>query len=103
MKTSHTLIHNAAEGRYEFDLGGGARACIEYEEHPEGLVLTHTIVPPQFEGQGIAAELTAATLDAICARGLRIIPQCSYIVRYIERHPEWQTLVAEAAAGAERQ
>lgn len=99
MKTSRTLIDNAAAMRYEFDLGDGARAFIEYEPHPEGLALTHTIVPPQFEGQGIAAELTAATLEAIRSRGLRIVPQCSYIVRYIQRHPEWQELVADNGRG----
>lgn len=99
METTHTLIHNADARRYEFDLGGGARAFIEYEPCPEGLALTHTIVPPQFEGRGIAAELTAAVLGAIRTRGLRIVPQCSYVVRYIERHPEWQELVAGSGRG----
>lgn len=94
MEKRHTLIHNAAEHRYEFRLDDSARAWIEYEPRPEGLALTHTIVPPRFEGQGIAAGLTAAVLRTLRDEGVRIIPLCSYVVRYIERHPEWQEMAA---------
>ncbi|HIW64672.1 MAG TPA: N-acetyltransferase [Candidatus Alistipes intestinipullorum] len=93
MEKRYSLIHNAAQHRYEFRLDGGI-AYVEYE--PDGGIyrLTHTIVPPRFEGQGIAAELVAATLEEFRRRDEMIVPQCSYIVRYIERHPEWQALVA---------
>lgn len=92
MEKRYPLIHNAAERRYEFRLDGGV-AYVEYE--PEGGVyrLTHTIVPKGFEGQGIAAGLVEATLEEFRRRDEMVIPQCSYIIRYIERHPEWQEIV----------
>lgn len=93
----HTpLIHNTALHRYEFQLDGGV-AYVEYEPSAtEGVWrLTHTVVPPQFEGQGIARKLVEATLGDFRERGERIIPECTYIVRYLQRHPKWQSLLPE--------
>lgn len=96
MEKRYSLIHNTARRRYEFHLGGEV-AYVEYEPTATRGVwlLTHTIVPAQFEGQGIAGELVEATLEAFRKRGERIIPECLYIVRYLQRHPEWQTLLPE--------
>lgn len=95
MDKHYQLIHNTAMSRYEFDLGNGARALIDYEATPQGYRLTHTEVPAAFEGQGIARQLVEATLEEFRRRGDRIIPECSYIALYIRRHPEWQPLVAD--------
>ena len=95
MEKRYQLIHNPSRSRYEFDLGGGAHAFIDYEPTSRGFRLTHTEVPPAFEGQGIARELVEATLEEFRRRGERIIPECSYIVHFIRRNPEWQPLLAE--------
>lgn len=95
MEKRYQLIHNAAQNRYEFRLDGGI-AYVEYEPAGNGIYrLTHTIVPPEFEGQGIGRELVESTLEALREQGVRIIPQCTFIVRYIQRHPEWESLLAE--------
>lgn len=95
MEKRYQLIHDAARNRYEFHLNGGI-AYVEYEPVGEGIYrLTHTIVPPAFEGQGIGRELVESTLEALREQGVRIIPQCSFIVRYVQRHPEWESLLAE--------
>lgn len=90
----YTLRHDPARQRYSFDLGDGEQAVIDYLRRGDTLHLLHTGVPSRFEGQGIAAELTEAVLAEIRAQELRIVPECSYIARYIERHPEWRQLVA---------
>ena len=90
----YTLRHDPARQRFSFDLGDGKQAVIDYLRRGDTLHLLHTGVPSRFEGQGIAAELTEAVLAEIRAQGLRIVPECSYIARYIERHPEWRQLVA---------
>lgn len=96
MEKRYSLIHNTARRRYEFHLDGGV-AYVEYEPSAtEGVwLLTHTIVPSAFEGQGIARELVEATLEAFRERGERIIPDCSYIIRYLQRNPAWQSLLPE--------
>lgn len=57
-------------------------------------VLDHTFVPPALNGQGLAAILTEAALSLAKNDQVRIVPQCSYVARWIERHPTWQDLVA---------
>ncbi len=57
-------------------------------------VLDHTFVPPALNGQGLAAILTEAALTLAQKDQVRIVPQCSYVARWIERHPAWHDLVA---------
>jgi predicted GNAT family acetyltransferase len=56
--------------------------------------LDHTFVPPVLNGQGLAAILTEAALRLAQKERVKIVPQCSYVARWIERHPAWQDLVA---------
>ena len=51
MERKHTLVDNAAEKRYELDLGDGM-ALAEYVLGHGLIVLTHTEVPPKYEGRG---------------------------------------------------
>lgn len=95
MEKHYTLIHDTVNNRYAFDLGNGARAFIDYVPSPQGYRLTHTEVPPAFEGQGIARQLVEATLGEFRRRGEHIIPQCSYIIHFIRRNPEWATLLPD--------
>ena len=34
-----------------------------------------------------------AALEDIRSKGLRVVPQCSFVEVYIRRHPEWADLV----------
>ena len=92
-KTATTRVKKKGDVGDVFEIDGH-RAYIEYEERPGALALNNTIVPEELRGGGIAAALTQAVLEEIRTRGLRIVPECSYVVRYIERHPEWQEIVA---------
>ena len=48
-------------------------ALIEYATGDGFVVLTHTEVPPAYEGQGIGKELVLAALEDIRSKGLRCI------------------------------
>lgn len=93
MEKKHTVIHNTSERRYEIALGAGDMALLEYTTGQGFVVLTHTEVPPRYEGQGIGKELVLAALEDIRSQGLRVVPQCSFVEAYIRRHPEWAELV----------
>jgi uncharacterized protein len=45
-------------------------------------------------GGGIAGRLTAGALDLARSQGIKVIPRCPYVVNYIERHPQYQDLLA---------
>lgn len=100
---NYRLRGDPVHQRYEFDLGTeqGERAYIDYELDGDTIVLTHTFVPPAFEGQGIGAQLVAAVLAEIRRKGLRVVPQCSFVALYIERHPVWHDMIRRENAGSE--
>ena len=83
-RKKHTLVDNADEKRYEFDLGDDI-AIIEYIKTQGFIILTHTEVPEKYEGQGIGAELVHDVLEDLRAKKLQLNPQCPFIAQYILR------------------
>lgn len=57
-------------------------------------IATHTLVPPQIGGRGVAAKLVDALIADARAQGFRIDPACSYVEASFRRHPEWADLRA---------
>ena len=84
--------HDAAQQRF-VALVDGVRAELDYEQRGDVLCLTHTGVPPEVGGRGIAGELMRTALEYARANGLRVVPSCAYAASYIERHPQYQDLV----------
>ena len=85
---SQTLIHNEAESKYEYHIDGHI-AYITYDEDKEGnMHLTHTIVPEELAGKGLARTLLEDVLEEFNKTNTKVVAQCSYIVKYQEKHPE---------------
>jgi len=72
---------------------GDKAAVAEYRRADDVVTFTHTKVPRELEGQGIASDLIAGALADVRNQGLKIIPECPYVAGYIERHPDLQDLV----------
>lgn len=87
------VVHNPAASRYETTVEGHL-AVADYTLAGDRQTFTHTFVPPELRGRGIAELLVRAALEDARGAGRRIVPQCSYVARYVERHPEYQALVA---------
>ena len=92
MSESITVTHQAAAHRYETVVDGHLSVC-EYELAEGRMIFTHTVVPPELRGRGIAEKLVRAALADARAAGRRVVPQCSYVTKFIERNPEYQDLV----------
>ncbi len=58
------------------------------------ITFTHTEVGDAFEGRGVGGQLARRALDDARARGLRVQPRCSFIRSWIDRHDDYQDLVA---------
>jgi uncharacterized protein len=84
--------HNTAAGRFEIRQGELV-AVLEYEIVGNEIAMFHTGVPPELEGRGLGSQLARAALEYARIRGLRVIPQCSFVHTYIARHPEYASLV----------
>lgn len=50
--------------------------------------LNHTYTPPALRGKGIAATLVKHAISFARENDYKIIPTCSYVAVYMERHPE---------------
>ena len=69
-------------------VGLTARPCVAV------MTITHTGVPPEVGGRGIAAALVQAAFEAASSGGWKVVPACSYAAVWIGRHPEYRALCA---------
>lgn len=90
---SPIVRHNPGENRYESGTGAHL-ALLEYELAGARVTYTHTFVPPELRGQGIAEILVRTALADAKSAGHKVIPACSYVAKFIERHKEYQPLLA---------
>jgi len=81
--------HNVAERRFEIDVDGIV-SVVDYELADGRMILTHTYVPSELRGRGLAEKLVRAALLHARAAGLTVVPACSYVAAFIERHPEFR-------------
>ena len=86
--------NNEKESQFEVRMEG-AVAVAAYELEPGLITFTHTNVPPELSGRGIANELAKTGLDYARDQGLRVVAACSFMEKYIDRHPEYQELLDE--------
>lgn len=88
------VIDDKEKNRFEAEVDGHT-AIIEYTVRPGILILDHTEVPKELSGQGVASEMVEKVLLQIELRGLKVVPECPFIKKYINRHPEWKSIIAE--------
>jgi uncharacterized protein len=86
--------HNAAENRFEME-ADGQLSVADYTRRDGEMVMTHTFVPSTLRGRGIAEKLVRAALEHARAEKLKVVPACSYVATFIERHAEFQSLLGK--------
>jgi uncharacterized protein len=84
---------NRERFRYELRVDGDVAAFVNYTMRGGRLLLVHTEVDKPRRGQGLASALIEGALDDIRLRGIPILPVCSFVDRFIKRHPEYDDLV----------
>ncbi len=84
---SRRVRDNTALNRYELDIDS-AVAFANYRRTATTDIITHTETPRALRGRGIASELIKGALGLIRADGRKVVAGCSFVVDYLERHPE---------------
>jgi predicted GNAT family acetyltransferase len=82
-----------AQSRFEWMVDGHL-TVVNYRREGSVLILTYAGVPAALGGRGIGSQLVDGVLALVRARGETVIPECSFIVRHIARHPQYADLVA---------
>jgi predicted GNAT family acetyltransferase len=85
--------HDEARTRFVVYAEDGEGELTYLRKGEKVLDLVHTAVDPNLEGRGVASALVRAAVDHARTAGLRIVPSCSYVRAWLERHPDAQDLV----------
>lgn len=85
---------NREQSRFEMEVEGRT-AILQYTRRGGTLYLTHTEVPAELEGRGIGSRLARHALEQARGEDLKVAPWCPFVRAYVERHPEYQPLVAQ--------
>lgn len=89
---SFQVSNNERTHRFEVE-SGEQTAFLSYRHVGGSLTLDHTEVPPELEGRGIASKLTRTALDYAREQGLKVVPLCPYVSRYLKKHSEYLDLL----------
>lgn len=93
MSASTPVAHDEPGRRFVVQVEGHL-AQADYVLDGDRMVLTHTFVPPELRGRGLAEQLVRAALEEARRRGWRVVPACSYVETFFQRHLEFHDLLA---------
>ncbi len=85
------------QNRYEIRDGDRLLGIADYDRRGDQVRFTHTEVDPSAGESGLGSTLVRAALDDVRAKGGSVVPLCSFVRHWIEKHPDYADLVAEKA------
>lgn len=86
------ITHNQAANRFETTIEGHT-GFISYQDQDDRIVYDHTIVPSELGGKGVGSALVKHALDYARNEGKKVVPTCSFVASYINKHAEYQDLL----------
>jgi len=87
------VVERREAGRFELDFPGGQAFAI-YRSDGDRIVVTHTEVPPAFNGRGLGSQLAEGIFKIARASGRRVVPRCSFVGAWVRRHPDYRDVLA---------
>ena len=98
MTNSVEIIHDLVGLRFIARRAAKELGCLEYSLSARYDNLTvvdfyHTQTVPEARGKGIAAKLVIQGFEWAREKNFSVIPSCSYVSFFLEKHPEWKSLL----------
>ena len=90
---TNTVRDDSARQRYELQVEG-AVAFISYRRDGRIVSMTYAEVPAALRGAGVGSRLVEGALALVRERGEQVVPLCSFVAHYMQRHPEHHDLLA---------
>ena len=87
------VTHDTTAERYLIPVDGRDAGHADYIQGDGVRDFHHTVIDPEFRGQGLSKPLIQAALDDTRAAGDKVRPLCSAVAGFIEKHPEYRDLV----------
>ena len=85
---------NPDKGQFEIVVDGKVAGLTQYQRRDGKAHFVHTEVGDEYEGQGLASKLVRGALDAAREWNEPIVAECSYVAGWIDKHPDYQDLLA---------
>ncbi len=82
-KTNHEFYIETPEGKI----------LLHYERENHALNFSHTFVPPELRGKGMAEQVIVEGFKYAEDNNLKVIPSCSYVKRLVIKNPDWKKLI----------
>ena len=95
MELSVTAVPESCH--YEARAGDRVLGMANYQRRGDRVVFTHTEVDPDAEGSGVGSTLVRGALDDVRTHGRQVVPRCSFVRAWIDRHPDYADLVDTSA------
>ncbi|KUJ68526.1 GNAT family acetyltransferase [Streptomyces albus subsp. albus] len=78
-----------ARHRYEILVDGQRAGLTAYRDRDDRRVFFHTEIDDAYAGQGLASILVGQALTDVRASGMRIVPVCPYVAKFLNKHGEF--------------
>ena len=99
--STHVVVGDDSDrGRYEAHIGDHLAGVLSYVDDADGnRVLQHTVVGDAYGGHGVGSALAAFALHDAADAERKIVPQCTFVQAWLQKHPEHAERVAHAYEG----
>lgn len=81
-------------GRYVTVVDGYEAEMTYSKAGTSRIIIDHTGVPKELGGRGVGVALVRRAVEEARASGLKIIPLCPFAKAQIQKHKEWQDVLA---------
>ncbi len=92
--------------RFEISVDDTVAGFAQFQDRDGRRIFVHTEIGEEFGGQGLAGTVVEHAIAATRDEGLTVVPVCSYVAKWLEKHPEHEDISAKptpddlAAVGA---
>lgn len=93
MASEMTVRKNSDARTYDAMVDGEEVGTLVYELKGSMVIISHTVIEPEYRGRGLASELVRQALDDIRDQGMTVSNFCGFVSTFIEAHPEYGDLL----------
>lgn len=87
------VVRNDAAGRYDITVDGAQAGFTEFVDRGPQRIFPHTALDDRFSGRGLSSILVREALADTRSAGLRVVPVCPLVARYVAKHGDVADIV----------
>lgn len=88
-----TVTREQNPDRYEITVDGDVAGFAQFLDRDNQRIFFHTEIGDEFGGRGLAAVLVENALNATREGGLRVVPVCPFVKKYVTKNTTWADMV----------